>query len=360
MPRFIAFVRLTLRFAAWLLFISAISAHAQKATLLWSVDLAKDPDFEKRLSVSEVLLTPPAVAFLNDEQIICSFYDDERVGFDLSLTRNRFHVLEIDAHTGAFGRKLDFPSVDDKAKALPLADGSFVVLAGDKLQEFHKDFTLAFSYPTPIAGANQLPDSWLMDIAPGGGEIALYHHLGAEDRQDMTWLRSSDLAPVRTIAAEGGFFLTASNNAYIIDSMDQEPCTGCLAWYLTDDLLFVDRPTHFADHRAYAIQTLSGKRIASGPLEGGGADISRSMNSTRVAFLHGGGSQFSLTFQPPVAATVTVLDWTTKKRLVELELTQPATNPSVGFSQSALALSPEGKYLLVLLHHTLTCYKLSN
>jgi hypothetical protein len=348
----------TLQSAACLLLICSLHVRAQRPTLLWSADLAQDADFQKRLSVSEVLLTPPAVAFLNDEQVICSFYDDEKVGFDLSLTRNRFHVLEIDAHTGAFGRKLDFPSVDDRANAQPLANGSFVVLAGDKLQEFHKDFSPAFSYPTPIAGTNQRRDSWLMDVTPGGNQIALYHHLGAEGRQDLTWLRSGDLAPDRPIAAEGGFLLTASNNTYIVDSMDQEPCTGCLAWYLTDDLLFVDRPTHFADHRAYAIQTGSGKRIASGSLEGGGADVSRSMNSTRVAFLHGGGSLFSLTFQPPVAATVTVLDWTTKKRVVEIYLSQPATNPSAGFSQSALALSPDGRYLLVLLHHTLTCYEL--
>jgi DNA-binding beta-propeller fold protein YncE len=55
---------------------------------------------------------------------------------------------------------------------------------------------------------------------------------------------------------------------------------------------------------------------------------------------------------------IVVLDWGANKEVAQLKLDEPAGNPSDGLSQSALALSPDGKYLAVLLHHTLTCYRL--
>lgn len=51
-------------------------------------------------------------------------------------------------------------------------------------------------------------------------------------------------------------------------------------------------------------------------------------------------------------------DWNTNKVIAEIDVNEHASNPSAGLAQMALALSPDGKYLVVLFHHTLTTYQL--
>src|SRR6185312_10015191 len=134
--------------------------------------------YSKRLGISELLLTPATVSFLNDLKSLVSFYDDDKTSFDRSPKRNRFHVIEVDARTGALGRELDFPATDDRARVLPVADGGFVVLAGTELTKFSEDFVSAGSYPTPPGGSPNEWDFWLMDVTPDGSQVVLYHRTG--------------------------------------------------------------------------------------------------------------------------------------------------------------------------------------
>jgi hypothetical protein len=340
---------------------------------LWSVDLGTDGDFQRRLSVSEVLLSPPSVNYLNDSQIICAFYDREKIGFDPSLTVPTFYVLEIDAHTGALGRKLSFRSIDDRSRALPVADGGFVVLAAQELEKFDSRFLPGQSLATSIGGTRQTPGIWLVDVTPGGTEVALYARRGGTSL--FEWLRSDDLSLLASLPTSVNWTIQASNTG-VTTYKDQHldivsksgsvllSCLYCIPHFLTDDLLFVDRG--FVDtgiHRqgSYSIETISGEKQASGRLDHGAGDFTRAANSSRLAYLSGHfrSSGFPIqTHFDSLTGKITVLDWTANKRVAEIEVNESAGNPSAGLTQSALALSPDGKYLLVLLHHTLTCYRL--
>jgi hypothetical protein len=347
---------------SFLMVAPSIAGQSQKPVKLWSVDLGADPDFQKRLSIEEVLLTPPSLTILGNSQIICGFYDDKLVGFDSSLKKKRFHVLEIDAGTGTLGRKLDFQSSDDRAGVHAVAGDNFVVLAGDQLEKFDSDFSPVGSFPTPVDGTIQHREFWLIDVLWGGEEIALYHRLGGEDRQEVTWLRSNDLSVVKSQPAKFGWGpFTATSDKYAVNPMEDSGCAGCISWFLTDGVVFLDFPTHFAANRRYAIQTLAGKKLISGSLAAEANDLTESMFAERAAFFqwhYVGSGLFYVTHYPSVAGQITVVDWKTNRQIAEIEVEDPTQNPSAGFRESALALSPDGKFLVVLLHHTLTYYRL--
>ena len=347
-----------------MLALCAARIDAQTPTTLWSVDLGADKDFQKRLTIQEVLLGPPFVSFLNESQIICSFYDREKVGFDPSIEQPIFHVLEIDVRTGAFGRKLDFQSVNDRSLAFPVADGGFVVLAGQELRKFSSSFVPGLTYPTPVGGTYRLPDYWLADVAPEGKEIILFNR--HEHDMAFKWLRSDDLTLMRNLPTGINWRITGSNNA-VTDFRNEQlailsmggtvlrTCKLCIFNFLTDDLLFIDTG------RTYSIETIRSQKRASGKLDGGASDFARSFHASRFAFLSGhyNGSGFPIRRNfNSLTGKIIVLDWNTNKRVAEIDVNEPAGNPSAGLTQSALALSPDGDYLLVLLHHTMTCYRL--
>jgi len=213
-----------------------------------------------------------------------------------------------------------------------------------------------------------------MDVSPDGKEVVLFNRYG----KDMVfkWLRSTDLSLLSSLPSSGfDLNMNASSNSvttYRDERLDVVSksgsvlfsCRSCIPHFLTDDLLFVDRgfvDTGIDRQGTYSIETLSGEKRASGRLDHGAADFTRAANASRLAYLSGHfrGSGFPVqTHFNSLGGKITVLDWSANKRVAEIEINEPAGDPSAGLTQSALALSPDGKYLLVLLHHTLTCYRL--
>lgn len=338
---------------------------AQSPVKLWSVDLGSDKDFHKRLSNLEMFLDPPSIDFINGAQIICGFYDDEKVGFNPSLTPHGYHVLEINAQSGAFGRKLDFQSVDDHSRALPVADGGFIVLAGHELTKYSAGFLPGPSYPTPIESPNQRPDLWLMDVAPGGQTVLLYHHLVSEEQGKWAWLHARDLTVINSVPGPLTIAAHASDRAAILYDEDGAKlfsagkitalCDKCDAHFLTSQLVFLGK------ERAYFIETIAGDRRASGDLDVYASVFNRSSLTTRFVYSTGHYIGHGLLIQTNfdrVMAKIIVLDWSTNKPVSEIDVNEAAGNPSAGLAQMALALSPDGKFLAVMLHHTLSLYQL--
>src|SRR5277367_1163495 len=82
---------------AILLLILVQPALSKTAVKVWAVDLSKDQDFRRRLQVPEVLLNPPTIDFLDDNQIIVSFEDDDPMRPDPDRAPFGFHVLQVEA-----------------------------------------------------------------------------------------------------------------------------------------------------------------------------------------------------------------------------------------------------------------------
>jgi hypothetical protein len=358
--------RLLLYAATVLALVLTFRSHAvfaQSPMKLWSIDLATDKDFHKRTGVPEVSLNPPSVNFLNEAQILCDFYDEEKIGFNPSLTPRGYHVLEINAQSGAFGRKLDFQSLDDRSRALPVADGGFVVLAGAELKKFSSTFIPGPSYPTPIESLNHQPDIWLIDVAPSGRSLLLYHRRASENEGTGTRIRTTDLTTINSSQVPFSRVIRASDDAGIFGTIDSELisaketrvlCNQCNAYFLTDNLVFL------GGERTYSIEAIAGGKRASGSLNLEAMDFNRSAQTTRFAYSTGHyiGSGFPIqTKVDTITGKIMVLDWGNNKTIAEIDINEPAGNPSDGLNQSALAISPHGKYLAVLLHHTLSLYR---
>jgi hypothetical protein len=331
---------------------------------VWSMDLYADSDFQKRKNIEEVSLYPPFIHFLNDSQLICDFYNSEIGGFDLSTPLD-YHVLEIDVHNGAPGRKLDFQAVDDKSRALPVADGGFVVFTGKELRHFTNTFVPGASYSTPREQSGVNLDHLFADVSPTGRTVLLYHHRPEELQSQWTWLNTTDFSILKSIRGPFTRTVQASDAAAIFGGINdsrllsegQETviCTGCNSHFLTNDLMFLD------EEHWYSIKSTAGKKLGTGNLDIEASNFARAASATRFAYATGHyvGSGFPIqTKFESLTGKVMVVDWATNKPVAEIDINEPAGNPSAGLRQMAFALSPDGKLLAVILHHTLTLYSL--
>ena len=361
-------VCLFFRFAVLTAFAFCTSARgAQYPQKLWSVDLAANEDFQKRLSVLEVSLDAPYINFLSNSQIICEFYDGEKGGYNLSMPPSGYHVLEIDASNGAFGRQLNFQPVDDHSRALPMDDDSFVVFTGKDLKKFNNEFAPDVSYATPREEVGDVLDRWLVDVAPSSQTVLVYHGRPGDSQGRWTWLRAKDLTIASSIQGPLAMMVRASDTGALFGGGINEMqllsvlgksaaiCARCNAYFLSDDLIFVD------EGKSYTIQTTTGENRRIGDLGIGGGKFAQAAHSPRFAYVTGGIVGWGFPIQThfnKISAKIRVWDWITNKVIAQMDVNEPAGNPSAGLAQMALALSPDGKYLAVLLHHTLTLYRL--
>ena len=132
-------------------------------------------------------------------------------------------------------------------------------------------------------------------------------------------------------------------------------CTQCVADFLTNDVLFIARSN------SYSIETLSGKSLGTGTLDAGAINVSRAAHASRFAYVTGHyvGTGFPVQAHfDSITGKVLVVDYSTIKPMAEIEINEPAGNPSAGLTQIAVALSPSGKFLAVLAHQNLSLYEL--
>jgi hypothetical protein len=354
-------------FACW----QAVTIPSRSVTRLWSVDLDTDRDFVKRSEVEEVLLDKPSVYFLDGKHILLGFYD-RVIGYNPTFAHHTFYVNEINAEDGSPGKKMQFDSVDDHAAVLPAADG-FAVLADEKLTRYNSQFVALAEFPTSTRLHDGRPTQWLVDAAPSGHVLLLYNHLGGDLQANWVWLRSDDLKVIRNQKADLTLSFQATDDAAVFENnLDRNVlnagatkhfCEKCSTFILTSDLVFVDKfpASPFLRHK-YIIESIEGKPKSSGSLSDTPGDLTRAAGSPRLAYLAGhytGASSLSIEKDyKGLSIRIVVLDWERNKQIARLDLAEAISNPSAGAAQSALALSPDGSRLLVLFHHTLTCYLL--
>ena len=201
--------------------------------------------------------------------------------------------------------------------------------------------------------------------------MVLAHHDGPE--VTVEWLRSSDLGSIgsTTFSGVGLKDLFAGNESALVVVNTLSPmlllrsgehrtlceCRPGMTRMLTDDLIFL------ALRREYKIVTTAGEVRSSGKLKIGAYQFHRSSSADRFAFTTGfyKGSGFPLQTEFAPQMTVHVLVSKTLKQVAEQTLQEPAVpkgGVSHGFRQSAVALSPDGRRLLVLLNSTLSLYRI--
>jgi hypothetical protein len=359
------------------------SALSQTVTKLWSVDLSKDQDFQRRSQAQDANLRPPTLDFLTDDQIIVAFDDNAVSTPSPGMTPFGFHVLSVGASSGGLNRKLSFKVLLDTSQAEATGDGNFLVLAGEELKKFSSSLEEVASLATPLELHGQATEqrtggrsyfnpryeTWQMDVAPGGRELVLAHTKNPHV-MEVSWLRTSDFTTIATAEGEpsGQQGMSAGSQAVwlfpdgwakLLSSSGQELtlCNRCLrGYFLTDDLVFLD------ERDKYEVKTVSGEKRASGKLKLEGFKFCRAANATRFAYAtgHYEGSGFPLKTHFAARMLVRVFDWNAMKQADEISFDrpeQPKNSASSGFKETAIALSPDGHRLLVLNGSVLNLYR---
>jgi hypothetical protein len=317
-------IYMTLVFAEFAFCVSV--GLAQSPQKLWTVDLSANADFQKRLSVFEGLLNAPSISFLNNTQIICDFYDGQRRGQNFSAPISGYHVLEIDTKTGAFGRKLDFQPADDDSRALPTDDGGFVVSTGKELKKFSREFVPGPSCREPRAQVN---DRLLVDESPSRETILIYDNTPQDPTAGWSWLRAEDFTSIKSVQGPLTASIEASDNAAIFNGIGNREllaggnasaiCARCDAYFITDDLLFIDK------EKSYEIRTVDGRRQRTGGLNIQARNFSRALDVTRVAYVTGSYRGWGFPIQKHfdrIIGRIIVLDWSTNEEVGEIEVNE--------------------------------------
>jgi hypothetical protein len=153
----------------------------------------------------------------------------------------------------------------------------------------------------------------------------------------------------------GAVFDGVGNEQLFSDGKTAVICTRCDAHFLTDNLVLIDQ------EKSYSIQSVDGVQRGVGKLNMQALNITRAARATRFAYMTGHyvGNGFPIQSHfASLTGKIIVRDWNTNRLVADLDINEPAGNPSAGLAQMALALSPDGKHLAVLVHHTLSLYRL--
>lgn len=361
--------------------------HAEKhgsPKQLWSVDLSIDSDFSKREHADNHLdLRPPYLGFLDNERIVIAFDDNSRALSGFEMRPFGFHVLEAAATSGRLGAKRSWQVQNSTSQVVPTRNGRVLVLVGEQLKEFSSDFSEIVSVSTPLelhgkptpmhlrSGLFLNPDfeRWQIDVAPNGNAVVLAHYVGPQTT--IEWLDSSNLQRMNSVNFNGpglkttfagdDFALVTVHNlppVFLTRSGEQRKLCDCgqeLARVATKELIFV------ATRTEYRLVTSTGELRQSAKLKLVGREFDRAAELDRFAyttgFYKGSGFPVQTSFAPQM--TVHIVDSTTLKEIAQTTFKQPTVPkggwPS-GFGESAIAVSPDGQRLAVLIDSALTVY----
>lgn len=367
-------------------FASYSGAFAQTAELLWIHDLSKDVGFSDRLHESPLLLRTPNVAYLNSQQILVSYDDGIVSQAGPTLKPFAFHIIEMDARSNQTTRHMSLPTLTDSSEMRITNDESFVVLAGEDLTKYSSDFRKLLSFPTPLLLHGQPTkqlfgkmefwnphfEGWTMDISPSGEVVLLVHHDQGRkeyERNDFQWLSARDFSRVLSLRSGPLALSQAGTNDAItylpsngllpvlISPKGITPiCTGCSsASFISDDLFFITKDSEFQ------IVDSSKKIIARGPITASAATAQRALRAKRFAYSTGFYQQSGVSRSnkfTSVHMDVRVFDWSKMRQVAEVGVDKRVDDVSAGFKQSAVALSPNGRELLILDDSKLSCYRL--
>jgi hypothetical protein len=337
--------------------------HSKEPAAVWSIELSlNNANCRNSLGGAEAV---PTVRFVNQFQLLYASYGNREIQTDGCTVLGKYSVIEISVGNGAIGRKLEYVALEKDYTALPVADGGFVVLAGERLTKFDSNFNRQGELDTSRVQGPRVFDRSQIDVSPSGKTILLYRHAVGDRSSQWEWLDSSDLAVIQSLragtstelslrAADRQVIRNAGFAEDIVDpSGERTLCTKCIAYFADNDWWFIDRS------KTYSISTSKGSDKFGGKLDIDALHFARAALAHRIAFVTGHyvGSGFPLQEHfDKIDGRVVVLDWSSNKEVASIPWTEAVDSHSEGLTRMALALSPDGKLLAVMRHSQLTLY----
>jgi hypothetical protein len=361
---------------------------------IWTTDLLQNPLYAARVELAEEppvqKWVSPQLAFIDSDTLAVSFDDDEQTPVtNLSQLRHfHFRTIFMNAEDGHFeNRGLSWPTMDGDSKLLPVHDGGFVVVAGQKLFRYSAGFELLkeavvpsesnspsgseFGYAPPTRYVWQ-KEHWYAEEDPSQEFIILCH----ATTKDVTyfWVNGDTLELIRSQGLadpqKWSYHFSTSKDALILNSGPkmfisrlggswQPFCPSyenAVATVVGKDRVFLDASAQTGNHILLVTDdcttlmqfsvTAALARVTTRSASGNRIAISQSYMENTVA---------------GVVFTYDVRVWNLypAQEILNFTLTPKARTGSVVHNPAfAAALSPDGKLLAVLLGSRLMLYSI--
>jgi hypothetical protein len=275
---------------------------------------------------------------------------------------------------------LSFPVNVDLSQARAIGNSQFLVLTGEQLSKYSRDFQRLSSMATPllrhgepteqqsgnITFWNSQYETWQMDVAPNG-ETVLLEHVPEPMHLTLSWLRSADFSEIQSMQTHTWIQISAGNKTAVagnpiygglsLISPSKEVSLGSaldVGYLVSDSLFFI------ASQNNFKLIDTSGHIAAQGRLSISASPFARAMKSER--FVYGTGAYDRAGVFPTekfsgVHVSLRVFDWKKLQQIAEVKLHKEVGGVSSGYKQLAIALSPDGTLLAILDDSRLTCYR---
>jgi hypothetical protein len=290
---------------------------------------------------------------------VCDFFEIPLVPSGQAPVGQVFHVLEFNAADGSMQHELSFSVSTDHARALPVIGNKIVVFDGTHLQLFDAELKPLSGRSNTITSAEVDPFRLKVDVTPNHDAVVLLY--SARDGGFVAkWLRGDDFKEFRSVQARLSSALSISDDAILGHNVSEliaiqangairSLCSSCDGHFINDGLLFI------SDDTTYHIESSDGTIHAKGNLDLQARKFTTSLLSPLIAYSTG---KYIFGLSNRITREIVVLNSMTNQIVSEINMEEQIGNPSAGGNQMSLALSPDGKLLGVLLHHTLTVYRL--
>jgi len=342
------------------------------------VDLTHQALFSRRTHTeNETLLRPPVIQFFGPDKLLLSFDDNS----DFESRPFQFHVLEFNTADGTLIHSLSRNVTSNNSKTLPVGDGIVMLINNESIEKVSANLDITeplFSKITQplneeVARKHDRRKHFDISVSPSGKQLLL----ATIDFPKVTlyWFDSHSFqqigsASVTSLGAP--MFDTGDNFAIVWGVWGQKT--------LIASPNFATRPIHDQAHLAgmiddkRALMTTTFKkpieifRIQDGvTLQTLAIPYVSTFSSAPIAgrvavessVFKGSGFPLQTHFTPHM--TVTVVELNSKKEVANLKFDKQEVRPgelSTGFNQTAIALSPDGKRLAVVVDYQLLMYEL--
>lgn len=354
-------------------------AQAEHVKQLWSVDLSKDADF--KMNISSVMLgdTPFDLFFLDSKRLALSFNVKTELPVDGSSNSGVRILSTVNVPNGQFENRLRISVPSGSGRLAPAADGNMAVLVDHDLHKYSADLhqlaevhipSCRSELPKPDSDSDSLSDKGCskkplrMDITPGEKQIVV-EQVYPEGRSDLLWINPIDLSINTRSSSPWSQSFVAGNNATLrvpgrgrpwLVNRDGEKglCDRCWrAYFVTDDLILLEYQGSFQ------IVDLQGQTKASGHLVGL-ASFQRARDAPRFVYVEttGGYTGPLNVLFPKLHFRVHVFDWKQMKEFANWTYTGTASETDLGGVGTAIAISPGGENVALLVNGRLTLYSL--
>jgi len=359
-------------------------------------------------------LPRPQLAFLDANTLAVSFCDGSWGDYPVNTPRGFFHFRSffIDTQNHALtGPTLSWPTPDDDSVLLPLADGGFIVLAGGQLVHYSSDFQMQKQAPVPAdpenegeefetlnGRVNQIAD-WKAEEDPGEKVVTLTHYVWQKGTTyfwiDPESLRTLGVTSNNADKRRYAVALSRTPTPHVVGSFSPErmrhgailPASEAViynawgqpmiayedgSWQRFCSAFQVASWATFASEDKFFVSYGRNRKVRNALVNSdcrvlldlpgiyNGEVDATSLSGNRIAISERRLGGMSL-FTSAISATLTIRLWDLSldppREIQKLTFSQKKTGTVVrGMDDFAVAISPNGKLLAVLVGSTLMLY----